>query len=229
MDPKTILDSLLDKSQAATKAGIEMAEEKQLLPPEGQERDAMLKGLGAGAAAAGALALLLGRKSGRRLTTTALKIGGTAAIGGYAYKALKDWQANSAAGAAHDLGEPIAQLPSSLASARSEHVIKAMISAARADGHIDAQEQARIKERINAMNLEKDVAEFLLEEMSLPHDVGRIASLADSPEAAAEMYMASAMVIDADGDSEKVYLAELATALNLSDELVQSLQKPINT
>lgn len=229
MDPKTILDSLLDKSQAATKAGIEMAEEKQLLPPEGQERDAMLKGLGAGAAAAGALALLLGSKSGRRLTTTALKVGGTAAIGGYAYKALKDWQANSAAGAAQDLGEPIAQLPSSLASARSEHVIKAMISAARADGHIDAQEQARIKERINAMNLEKDVAEFLLEEMSLPHDVGRIASLADSPEAAAEMYMASAMVIDAGGDSEKVYLAELANALNLSDELVQSLQKPIDT
>ena len=227
MDPKTILDSLLDKSQAATRAGIEMAEDKQLLPPEGEERDAMLKGLGAGAAAAGALALLLGSKSGRRLTTTALKIGGTAAIGGYAYKALKDWQAKSGAAAPQDLGEPIAQLPSSLASARSEHVIKAMISAARADGHIDAEEQARIKERINAMNLEKDVAEFLLEEMSAPHDVSRIAALADSPEAAAEMYVASTMVIDGEGDTEKAYLRELAGALNLSDELVESLQKPV--
>jgi len=229
MDPKTILDSLLEKSQAATKAGIEMAEEKELLPPEGQERDAMLKGLGAGAAAAGALALLLGSKGGRRLTTTALKVGGTAAIGGFAYKALKDWQANSAAGVPDDLGEPIAELPSGLASTRSEHVIKAMISAARADGHIDAEEQARIKERIATMNLEKDVADFLLEEMSQPHDVNRIAQLADSPEAAAEMYLASVMVVGQDGDQEKTYLADLATALKLSDQVVQSLQESVKT
>jgi len=229
MDPKTILDSLLEKSQAATKAGIEMAEEKQLLPAEGQERDAMLKGLGAGAVAAGALALLLGSKGGRRLTTTALKVGGTAAIGGYAYKALKDWQANSATGSNQDLGDPIAELPSNLAASRSEHVIKAMISAARADGHINAEEQARIKDRLSAMNLEKDVADFLLEEMSLPHDVQRIAALADSPEAAAEMYIASMMVVDSNGESEKAYLSELATALNLSDELVQSLEGSVNT
>ncbi len=229
MDPKTILDSLLEKSQAATKAGIEMAEEKQLLPAEGQERDAMLKGLGAGAVAAGALALLLGSKGGRRLTTTALKVGGTAAIGGYAYKALKDWQANADNGSARDLGDPIAELPSNLASARSEHVIKAMISAARADGHINAEEQARIKDRLSAMSLEKDVADFLLEEMSLPHDVQRIAALADSPEAAAEMYIASMMVVDANGESEKLYLSELATALNLSDELVQSLEGSVKS
>ena len=77
------------------------------------------------------------------------------------------------------------------------------------------------------MNLEKDVAEFLLEEMSAPHDVSRIAALADSPEAAAEMYVASTMVIESEGDTEKAYLAELASALNLSDELVESLQKPV--
>jgi len=63
--------------------------------------------------------------------------------------------------------------------------------------------------------------------MPRSHDVSRIAALADSPEAAAEMYVASTMVIESEGDTEKAYLAELASALNLSDELVESLQKPV--
>ena len=60
MDAKAILDRLLDSSQRATQAGIQMAEDKAIIPPAGDERTAMMKGLGTGALAAGAVALLFG-------------------------------------------------------------------------------------------------------------------------------------------------------------------------
>jgi len=52
----------------------------------------MLRGLGKGAAAAGALALLVGTKGGRRVTGTALKLGSLAALGGVGYTAYRNWQ-----------------------------------------------------------------------------------------------------------------------------------------
>jgi len=58
MDAKAILEGLLEKSQQATKAGIQMAEDRKIIPPAGDERTAMLKGAGTGALAAGAIALL---------------------------------------------------------------------------------------------------------------------------------------------------------------------------
>lgn len=54
----------------------------------------MLKGAGAGALAAGALALLFGSKSTRNFMGKAPKIGGTAAIGDLVYKAYTNWQSH---------------------------------------------------------------------------------------------------------------------------------------
>ena len=98
MDAKAILDGLLDKSQRATQAGLAMAEEKSIIPPAGNERSAMLKGAGAGALAAGAIALLFGSKGTRKFAKKAARLGGTAAIGGIAYKAFTEWQAQQQAG-----------------------------------------------------------------------------------------------------------------------------------
>src|SRR5690606_16637441 len=50
-------------------------------------------GFGGGALTGGVLGLLLGTKGGRKLASNAMLYGGMAAIGGIAYKAYKDWQA----------------------------------------------------------------------------------------------------------------------------------------
>lgn len=250
MDAKAILDGLLDKSQRATTAGMQMAEDRNIIPPAGDERTAMLKGAGAGALAAGAIALLFGSKGTRKFVGKAAKLGGTAAIGGLAYKAYTDWQSQqsqtpqSAAPAQinnqtsqptnlnlnqFDVGTPINDLAEQAAAKRSEALMQAMITAARADGHVDDEEMNLITQQINNLGLEQDVTRFLLAEMSKPVDVNRIAALADTPETAAELYIASAMVVDMDDAEERVYLDKLAVALNLDASLVLQLEAPLRS
>lgn len=252
MDARAILDGLLESTQKATNAGIQMAEEKAIIPPAGDERTAMLKGLGTGALAAGAVALLFGSKGTRKFAKKAVKLGGTAAIGGIAYKAFTQWQAaqqqdvsgtgipgtgeqimpGSVAGKTLDLdqfkpGTPIADLPEIQATVRSEAIVQAMISAARADGHIDDTEMALIKKQIESLGLEKDVTQFLLAELNKPVDVNAIAALADTPETAAELYLASALVVDIESLSERAYLDNLALAMNLDSQMVAHLEQPL--
>jgi len=245
MDAKAILDGLLEKSQRATSAGMAMAEERKIIPPAGDERTAMLKGAGAGALAAGAIALLFGSKGTRKFVGKAAKLGGTAAIGGLAYKAYTDWQATQNNQSAppqldnqtsstsgidlnqFEVGTPINDLAEQAAAKRSEALVQAMITAARADGHVDDEEMNMITQQINNLGLEQDVTRFLLSEMSKPVDVDRIAALADTPETAAEIYIASAMVVDMDDPVERMYLDKLALALNLDADLVLQLEAPL--
>ena len=77
---------------------------------------------------------------------------------------------------------------------------------------------------------------FLLSEMSKPVDVSRIAALADTRETAAELYIASAMVVDMDDPVERTYLDKLALAMNLDASVgpstggtIESLVRPVST
>lgn len=255
MDAKAILDGLLDKTQRATQAGMHMAEEKSLIPPAGNERAAMIKGAGAGALAAGAIALLFGSKGTRKFAKKAAKLGGTAAIGGLAYKAYTDWQAQQAGPGATQTGTPspataatatpqafagnldldqfaqtgtpIANLADVEATVRSESIIQAMISAARADGHVDDEEMALITRQISSFGLEKDVTSFLLAELNKPVSVDAIAALADTPETAAELYIASALVVDMESTAERAYLDKLAAAMQIDPSMVPHLEAPL--
>jgi len=253
MDARAILDGLLESTQKATNTGIRMAEEKTIIPPAGDERTAMLKGLGTGALAAGAVALLFGSKGTRKFTKKAVKLGGTAAIGGIAYKAFTQWQAaqhkvdatgtpstaaqtmpGSTSGKSLNLeqfepGTPIADLTDIQATVRSEAIVQAMISAARADGHVDDTEMTLIRQQIVSLGLEKDVSQFLLAELNKPVDVTSIAALADTPETSAELYLASALVVDIDNASERVYLDDLASAMNLDAQMVSHLEEPLRS
>ena len=242
MNAKEILDGLLEKSQRATRTGIQIAEERKIIPPAGDERTAMLKGAGAGALAAGAMALFFGSKGTRKFAKKAATLGGTAALGGLAYKVYADWQAQQAHQPSAistqpslsnldqiEIGTPISNLAARQASKRSEALMQAMISAARADGHVDDEEMNLITQQIKNLGLEQDVTRFLLSEMSKPVSVERIAALADTRETAAELYIASAMVVDMDSVDERTYLDRLASAMQLDTTLVQRLEAPLRT
>lgn len=228
MDAKLILDNLLETSQKATKKGLEIAEQKLGVPESGEQRDVMLDGLGKGALAAGAVALLLGTKGGRQLTGTALKVGGVAAVGGIAYKAYTQWQRQQQVGVIVDTGTPIAELADTEADTRSESIVKAMISAAKSDGHLDNDEQKLITAKIEGLGLEQDVASFLMKELNKPLDIAEVVASADSPEAAAEIYLASTMVVDLNAPDERKYMDSLAAGLGLDAELVKELETPVS-
>jgi len=228
MDTKAILDNLLETSQRATKKGIELAESKLDVPESGPEREQMLDGLKKGALAAGAVALLLGTKSGRSLTGTAVKVGGLAAMGGLAYKAFNEWQSEQNNTVARDTGTPIDQLAEPDANARSESIVRAMITAAKADGHIDASERKMINSQLKSLGLEDDITSFLLNELDKPMNIESVAADADTPEAAAELYMASAMVIDFADAKERDYMESLAGALNIEPALAKKLENELS-
>ncbi len=222
MDAKTLLEQLLQSGRQWVDKGRELAEEQLDIPPEGEKREAMLDGMKKGALAAGALALLLGTRGGRAVTGTALRLGSVAALGGLAWKAYQEWMGDGGRDDAAP-GKPLDQLEGEAADRRARQIIRAMIAAAKADGHIDEEEKKRIDEQLARMKLVDGASDFIAKELDKPLNIHDVVEGVDDPEAAVEIYLASRMVIDVDNIPERIYLKSLARELKLSDELVERL------
>jgi len=98
---------------------------------------------GTGLLAGGVLGLLLGDKRVRKFGGKALAYGGAAALGALAFRAYSNWQQQSASGFSRCDPAPSAQfLPAPVSEDHSRAVLKALIAAAKSDGHIDARERA---------------------------------------------------------------------------------------
>jgi uncharacterized membrane protein YebE (DUF533 family) len=226
MDTAKFLEQLLQTGRDMANQGRGLAEQKLGVPAAGAERDAMMSGLGKGAAAAGVLAMLLGTKGGRKLTGSALKLGSLAAIGTVAYKAYQQWQSQQAnPGSVPAPEPPIGQLTGPAQENRSRALLRALIGAAKADGHIDTAEQAAIDAELAKMTLDPDTLHFIKAEIDRPLDAAEVAAAADSQEAALEIYATSMLVINQVNDQERAYLNQLATALKLPPSLVALLEK----
>jgi uncharacterized membrane protein YebE (DUF533 family) len=184
---------------------------------------------------------MLTSKSGRKLGTKALKMGGIAAVGALAYGAFQRYQ--SGPGAAPEVPSQAAQAPLAPAPEGSAFLpsqndpagqqnlgltlVRAMIAAARADGRLDAQESQAIFERIETLGFDPQDQALLVEEMGRPVDMDAIVNSAHSPEVAAEIYIASLLAIDVDTAAEKSYLAMLAARLKLPPDLVTELHRQV--
>lgn len=100
-------------------------------------------------------------------------------------------------------------------------ILRAMIQAAKADGEIDAEEQARILELVGDDASDEDIA-FIKEQLAAEVDAEALA--ADTPEAQKmPVYSASLMTIRVDTDAEAEYLDHLAKALGLDEPTVNAL------
>lgn len=195
-----------------------------------------LGGLPGGAVAGGLVALLLGSKSGRKLGGSAIKIGGLALLGGLAYKAWSDWQANAKPGQSVQAAPESAALPppsqtpfavagdAAHADTSSETLLRFMIAAARADGRIDAQEQAALREAFHQGGADQDVENFLFEALGRADDLDALVARVHTPEFAAEAYLAARLVAEPDTPAERDFLDRLSTKLRLDPGLVAHLE-----
>ena len=183
--------------------------------------------LAKGAIAGGLLGVLLSGNA-RRMLGTGIKVGGMAAIGGLAYKAWEDWKAGKAA----DVGGEVVAAPNGTAFAPSDvdaadslaaRLLQAMVSAAKADGHVTDAERKSIDAQLGALGLGDAATAMITAELDAPLDVGRIAALAEQPEDGVQLYAASLLVVDANGVAEKAYLAALANKLGLDADLIAHL------
>ena len=173
----------------------------------------------------GAMGMLVGSKRGRSMGGKALKYGAIAGVGMLAWKAWQSSQEKKgAATQSSSEGERVEVLSGEYQERRSLELLQAMIMAARADGHIDEQEQALITDQIDALGADEEMHRWVEQQLKAPLDAQSLAREADSPQAAREMYLISVAVIDDQNPMERAWLDQLASALNLTPEMAAELE-----
>jgi uncharacterized membrane protein YebE (DUF533 family) len=177
-----------------------------------------------GAAAGGALAILLGSRGGRSLGGKVLKIGTVAALGTMAWKAYNEWQAKQSAPGAPAAPARFEQLPAPQLEQHSTAMLMAMIAAAKADGHMDERERGLVEAEMHRLDADPAVRGWVDAELRRPVAPAEVAARATSPEMAAETYLASVLVADQTTTMERAYLDELARQLKLAPELKADLE-----
>ena len=216
---------------------------------QGLTQSGVVSGL-AGGLAGGALTGALTSKQGRKTAASLLKVGGIAAVGGLAWKA---YQAYSESQARDKLGTTApAGLPARPAShqvedahaARWQHMqqedfaaaangvstgtgahlmVRAMIAAAMADGHLDPDEHTRIFEAVDQLALTSQEKGLMLDELRHPSTLEDVVKDVRDPQTAVEVYAASLLSIDETRTEGRRYLAQLADRLQLPPPLVESV------
>lgn len=227
-DPKKLLDDLLGSNVPGStgtvrdKAGkaVQMAKDNPL--------------------AAGAIAaVLLGTGPGRKVAGSALKIGGLAAIGGLAYKAYQNYQNGQKPDATAEKKpqellpppEDTSFHPSQMPQGETEFalvLIRAMIAAANADGHIDDEERKKIGDKLALSGMDSEAEEFLNAELSKTATIDELVAAAQTDAQKVELYTASRLAIVSDTRAERGYLDLLAGKLKLPDSLVDHIEATVS-
>ncbi|MEW7007541.1 tellurite resistance TerB family protein [Lentilitoribacter sp. EG35] len=201
-----------------------------------------------GLAAGGLLGVLVGNKKMRKtvgkMAGGAVGLGGAAVLGAVAFNAYKNWKSGDAPQSVSPTGGDASTKiippsnPPSIEQASFDPVqnvgadgqpfqialIKAMIAASNADGHIDKDEQANIFEAVNRLELEPADKVLVFDTLQNPPSVSQIAAMSNGLEQASEVYLASRLAIDPDNAEEHKYLTDLTMMLQLPDDLVIHLE-----
>ena len=229
MDPTKLLDQFLgaDAKAALGQAGGFAKEKMGGMGGMG--------GLAGGAAAGGLVALLLGSKKVRKMAGGVVGYGGAAALGALALKAYQNWQDGKSVTGAPRLTPaelqytPPLALPTATPAANGQpfelSLIRAMIGAAKADGHVDAEEQKLLFEQVERLGLDAEAKAFVFDALSGPSDLAGIAAAASTPEQASELYLVSRLAIDPDHPAERAYLEALGHRLKLPADLIAHLDR----
>jgi uncharacterized membrane protein YebE (DUF533 family) len=190
--------------------------------------------------AAGALAaVLFGTGAGRAVTGSAVRLGGLAAIATLGYKAYQNYKNGDAPSATAASGEPDMIAPptdagfstSDPAAPNKEFtliLVRAMIAAARADGHITDAEKAKIGDKVAMSGMDPEAQDFLTNELSAPVDIDALVAAAETEAQRVELYTASRLTIDPKTRAERGYLDLLAGRLQLPDALVDHIEATVS-
>ena len=151
--------------------------------------------------------------------------GGVAAVGVLAYKAYGEYRKQQ--------GQPgvepqtVDRLPPPQAEQHSQAILKALVAAAKADGHIDAREREVIEGEFTRIDNDPQLRQWLHTELEKPLDPAEVATAATTPEIASEMYLASLLAADEQSYMERAYLDELARQLKIDDALKAQLEQQL--
>ncbi|WP_123409769.1 tellurite resistance TerB family protein [Pseudomonas frederiksbergensis] len=184
---------------------------------------------GGGGGLGGLLGGLLGGGSPLGGSTRTRSSGGNqyaalASLGMMAFQAYQTWQRNQAS-APQQAPRTVDLLSGPEVEDHSHAVLRALIAAAKADGRIDDTEKQMISTEIGRHTDDPQLQQWLDDEVARPLDAADVARSATNPAIAAEMYLASVMVVDDQQDAERNYLDELAAALKIDPQLQVHLEQ----
>ena len=183
--------------------------------------------------AVGGLAALAGALLGGGGDAVKGALGGglLAVLGGLAMNVLKNQasagQAQPLVAAPLGLRAPESASEEAALEARALVLIRAMVSAAKADGQIDAAERGRIAGQVKESGAGAEALEFLMVEMQRPQDLAGLVAQVRGPEEAVEVYAASLLAIEVDTAAERDYLARLAGSLGLDAGVVGEVHRTL--
>jgi uncharacterized membrane protein YebE (DUF533 family) len=149
-----------------------------------------------------------------------------ASLGMMAYQAYQAWQRSQASAAPQQIPQTANLLAGPEVEEHSHAVLRALIAAAKADGRIDEAEKHLISSEIGKHTDDPQLQQWLDAEVAKPLDPAEVAQSAQGdPAVAAEMYLASVMLVDDQQDAERRYLDELAAALQIDPDLQVHLEQ----
>lgn len=178
----------------------------QLTSGKGFDLSALMGGGGGAAAPAGGLLSTATQGGGAGMAGLLSMLTGAAGMGGQNLGNMIDQFAGSAPQEAEDT---------------AALMLRAMIQSAKADGQIDADEQAKILETLGDDTDPADIA-FVKEQLAAPIDIAGLAN-DTSAALAPQVYAMSLMPIRLDTQAEASYLSDLAQALGLAAPAVSAL------
>lgn len=106
-------------------------------------------------------------------------------------------------------------------------LMRAMIAAAYADGHIDDAERQRIFAQVESMDLSVQEKAMLFDELRKPLSLPELVQQVPNAQTGIEVYAASASAIDVSATESEAYLQSLAQQLCIPQELVQSIHEQL--
>ncbi len=184
--------------------------------------------------------VLLGTKTGRQVAGNALALGGLAAIAGLGYQAYKNYRDGNQpqpAPQSTPQAEPqflpppsdsgFSTAPAIASNDFTLSLVRAMIAAARADGHIDDTERQRILGKVQESGVGSEAESFFQRELANPVDLDAIVASAKTEEQRVQVYTASRLTIEPDSRAERGYLDLLAGRLGLPDALVDHIEATV--
>ncbi|MDM7859907.1 tellurite resistance TerB family protein [Alteromonas sp. ASW11-36] len=108
-------------------------------------------------------------------------------------------------------------------------LMRAMIAAAYADGHIDENERQNIFNQVESMELSIEEKAMLFDELRKPMSMHELVAAVPNAQTGIEVYAASASAIDLEQPVSGQYLQALANQLCLPRELVSSIHQQLQT
>jgi uncharacterized membrane protein YebE (DUF533 family) len=215
IDPKQLLEQVLGGNMGAAGRTLK----SQLDAQSGS------RAFAGGAVAGGLLGMLLGGGGRRRGFGGGI---GTAALGALALAAYQNYQRQQQGRVnAAPANVDASALPHSQAGADGNPfeltLVRAMVGAAKADGHIDAAEQRRLFAEVERLGLDSESKAYVFDLLTRDIDLHGLVAAVDTPEQGAELYLAARLAIDPDEPTERAYLDALAAELRLPAELRSSL------